>query len=181
ISLRPVDPPQKLQAAFEDRGANNFKNINAPGLLVSSRWIHLALAMGRRDTRLYANGVLVGTFDSPQAFSRFRTTRHYYFGKSSYTSDPPLHGEMDELRVWVTARTGEQIRENMFQRLTGAEDGLAGLWNFDDPAHPGHDASPHGFNGTLRQDAQLSAVTLPTAGELVIPASLRGTLTDTDG
>ena len=83
--------------------------------------------------------------------------------------------------MWVTARSGEQIRENMFRRLTGAEEGLAGLWNFDDPEQPGRDASPHGFHGTLRNEADLPAISLPTVDSLVIPASMRGTVTDTDG
>ena len=39
---------------------------------------------------------------------------------------------MDEVRVWDHERTAGQIRENMFQKLTGAEIGLVGLWNFDE-------------------------------------------------
>jgi signal transduction histidine kinase/CheY-like chemotaxis protein/ligand-binding sensor domain-containing protein len=69
----------------------------------------------------------------------------------------------------------------MFQRFTGDEEGLAALWNFDDPNEPGRDFSLHGFHGTLRNEADFPAVALPTRDDLVIPASLRGTVTDTDG
>ena len=48
---------------------------------------------------------------------------------------------MDEIRVWDHARTQDQIRANMFTALTGPEPGLAGYWNFDDPAQPGRDLS----------------------------------------
>ena len=39
---------------------------------------------------------------------------------------------MDEFRVWRGARTGDQIRENMFRQLTGKEPDLVCLLNFDD-------------------------------------------------
>ena len=81
--------------------------------------------------------------------------------------------QLDEWRVWVTPRTIEQIRENMFKRLTGREPGLAALWNFDDLQKPGRDASPHGFDGTPDRDAQFVAGTLPNA--------IQGIVTDKDG
>src|SRR5439155_1742680 len=68
---------------------------------------------------------------------------------------------VDEVRVWATERTAEEIRANLFTRLTGDEEGLAALWNFDDPQQPGHDASPHGFSETERERAQIIAATLP--------------------
>lgn len=40
-------------------------------------------------------------------------------------------GQIDELRLWNTALTTEQVTDNMFRLLTGAEDHLAGYWRFD--------------------------------------------------
>jgi hypothetical protein len=62
---------------------------------------------------------------------------------------------MDEVRVWNTARTVEQIRENLLQRLTGSEPGLVALWNFDDPANPGRDASPNHRDAKLVGNARV--------------------------
>ncbi len=36
-------------------------------------------------------------------------------------------GSIDEVRIWNTARTTAQIRENMTKSLTGIETGLAGF------------------------------------------------------
>lgn len=43
----------------------------------------------------------------------------------------PLAGQLDELRVWSTMRTQEQIRDTRFTTLSGTEPGLAGYWRFD--------------------------------------------------
>jgi hypothetical protein len=77
--------------------------------------------------------------------------------------DPPFQGQLAELRVWNVARTEEQIRKSMAQKLTGQETGLVGLWNFDDPANPGRDASPGAHHGTLRGNAQVVPSTAPTS------------------
>jgi hypothetical protein len=65
---------------------------------------------------------------------------------------------MDEVRVWKVARTAEQIRENLSKPLTGSEPGLVGLWNFDDPANPGRDASPNHHDGKLIGNARAEAM-----------------------
>ena len=80
---------------------------------------------------------------------------------------------LDEWRVWVTQRTPDEIRENMFKRLNGRESGLAALWNFDDPDEPGRDASPHGFHGIVTTGANAAPGTLPNA--------IQGIVTDKDG
>jgi len=46
-------------------------------------------------------------------------------------STPDFEGQMAEVRVWRTARSEQEIQENLFKKLTGSEAGLAALWNFD--------------------------------------------------
>jgi hypothetical protein len=43
----------------------------------------------------------------------------------------PFLGDIDEIRVWSTQRTGRQIDENMNRYLVGDEEGLTGYWRFD--------------------------------------------------
>ena len=45
---------------------------------------------------------------------------------------PDTEAFIDEFRVWRGARTGDQIRENLFRHLTGKEPDLVCLLNFDD-------------------------------------------------
>src|SRR3974377_2413625 len=86
---------------------------------------------------------------------------------------------MDEIRVWKGVRTAAQIRENMFKSLTGREEGLVGLWNFEDGA--ARDASPARHDGRLQGQAKVVAATLPTPETLSEWSRLLFTLTDSTG
>ena len=55
----------------------------------------------------------------------------------------------------------EQLRDAMLKKLTGTEPGLFGLWNFDDPAQPGRDASPGAHHGKLMGHATVTNAALP--------------------
>src|SRR6185436_1769425 len=103
--------------------------------------------------------------------------------RDNYTPNPAgmLDGELDEVRVWSVARTESEIGETMFQKLTGREPGLAGLWNFDDVNSPGRDASTNAHHGQLMADAKTAAEELPTLTTLKQPTLLEGRITDSEG
>jgi Concanavalin A-like lectin/glucanases superfamily/FG-GAP repeat/Secretion system C-terminal sorting domain len=69
----------------------------------------------------------------------------------------PFKGNMDEVRVWNTARTQAQIRENMHLTLSGAESGLISYYQFNETSGNAIDAVA-GNNGTLQ-----NAPTRPTS------------------
>jgi hypothetical protein len=73
--------------------------------------------------KLYLDGVLVGTNAYTGSFSAFTNGTRNYLGERVTTNDPPSNfkGAMDEVRVWRVARSAEQIRQTMLQRLTGRE------------------------------------------------------------
>jgi hypothetical protein len=134
---------------------------------------------GPAGQKLYFNGALVGTNDYQGSFSSLRGQNNY-LGKSTYRSgEPTTRGQIDELRVWNHERTAEQIHSNLFTALTGAEPGLEGYWNFDDPAHPGSDLSPGGHAATFHGGAKVVEGDRPA--ELDQLTVLTGTLTDSEG
>jgi len=47
------------------------------------------------------------------------------------TLTEPFNGQIDEVRIWSTMRTPDQIRENMNRTLVGNESGLAAYYRFD--------------------------------------------------
>ncbi len=61
-----------------------------------------------------------------------------------------MNGQIDEVRIWSTARSAWEIQANMHRSLTGSDPGLMGYWQFDEGNGPtAADASRHGFTGTL--------------------------------
>lgn len=59
-------------------------------------------------------------------------------------------GDIDEVRVWKTPRSAEEIRAAMHLSLAGDEPGLVGYWRFDEgTGTTTYDASSHGNLGTL--------------------------------
>jgi signal transduction histidine kinase/DNA-binding response OmpR family regulator/ligand-binding sensor domain-containing protein/protocatechuate 3,4-dioxygenase beta subunit len=137
-------------------------NVIAPGMLRNGEWVHIAGVTGKGGMRLYLNGTLVGTDPYTGSFSAVggELTR---LGKTVTQTalDLPFKGQMDEVRVWSVARTTEQIRAAMCQKLSGSEAGLVGLWNFDDLANPGRDASPGAHHGKLMGQAIVTNAVLP--------------------
>ncbi len=43
-----------------------------------------------------------------------------------------LEGDLDEVRIWNTTRTTQDIRRNMLRRLSDLEPGLVGYWHMDE-------------------------------------------------
>lgn len=138
------------------------------------------MVTGRGGANVYLNGLLLGSDPFTGSLSGV-SGKINYFGRSNTRGTlARFHGELDEFRVWKTARTEDQIRATMFQRLTGREPGLAGLWNFDDET--ARDASPAGHHGTLMEGARCVPATLPGgSAELLLPAVLYGQVLEAGG
>jgi len=161
--------------------------LTVSGLIRTNHWCHLAAVTGPQGVRLYYNGVLVATDAYSGSFASLGTNAHNYLGRSNWKDsghgggDEDTDGQMDEVRVWKVARTEAQIRETMFQHLTGKESELVGLWNFDDPAQPGRDATGHGHDGKLMGNARTASSALPAEAELFHPAVVAGMVNEPSG
>ena len=139
--------------------------VFATNVLVPNRWQHVAVALTETNQELYLDGVLVAGGTGSQLFPPLLDDPRNYLGACVRRGGPnagsDFQGEMDEVRVWSTARTGRQIRENMFKHFAGTEPGLVGLWNFDDAANPGRDSSRGAHDGKLIGRAKVVAEALP--------------------
>ena len=170
--------------------------IKVPGILQLNQWHHIAAVSGGNGMKLYLNGILVGTHDYTGSFSAINVENDQipqpsslakggeggkggflgYFGKSHWSENDDFKGQLDEIRVWKVARTMEQIRAKMYQKLKGNEPGLVGLWNFEEG--DAKDSSENGYDGVLNGDAHCVEAELPTPGELVRSTVLSGVITD---
>jgi signal transduction histidine kinase len=146
-----------------------------PDLLDLKRWFHLVAVTGPSGVRLYCNGTLVAADTFPASLSEIGTDNNF-IGRSGTTRARPVYfqGEIDELRVWNTARTENEIRDHMFRPLTGREPGLVGYWSFDDGT--ARDQSSAGHDGRLEGNAVILATPRPEPEDIATKVVLTGTV-----
>lgn len=115
-----------------------FKNIRPgwtwtdSGLKIpQDRWSHVGIAYDAAagEVRTYLNGnpgrrvPIEGSISPTEAKLRLGARSE---------SEQNFHGHLEEVRIWNTARTTDQIQRNLYARLIGDEDGLVGLWPLND-------------------------------------------------
>jgi hypothetical protein len=122
---------------------------------VAGEWLHVALVHSGGFLSAYKNGVLVGSVRSGPtqqpnvvgAYPALQLGGVINNANKNWT----FQGEIDEVQLWNTARTGAQIINDMQWPLTGAELGLAAYYRMSNGSGTMlTDDSGHGWTGTLR-------------------------------
>ena len=143
----------------------------------SNQWIHVAAVFDSATGwfSLYTNGILaqttnydVGGQNALQGQMLRQTSLPVDLGANPLWSYEQAKGYMDEVRIWKTARSAQDVFGNMFCRLTGTETNLAGYWNFDNGT--ANDVTGHGHNGTFVGTAQA----VPIVGNDAVHAGVCG-------
>jgi len=83
--------------------------IDAPDILATGVWTHLAVTLSGNTGTLYINGVAVGT-NNAMTFkpSGMGNTTQNYLGKSQY-ADPYFNGALDDFRIYSSALSAGDI------------------------------------------------------------------------
>jgi len=103
-----------------------------------------------RERKVYRDGQVVA---HKIASDNYRGTGNLIIGMFSNANH--FKGQIDEVRIWNTVRTQDQIKENMNFRLIGNEDNLLGYWRFDEGSgNTLYDQTDNTNNGTLHGDPQ---------------------------
>ncbi len=91
-------------------------------------WHHIAAVKTATQIILYVDGVEVG---STLGGNSINDNISYHLGYSRIGSPNYLDGQMDEVRIWNTARTCSEINANKNNELVGNETGLIVYYNFN--------------------------------------------------
>ncbi|KAL6056664.1 Fucosyltransferase, variant 2 [Balamuthia mandrillaris] len=106
-------------------------------------WYHVAVTfqheLNRSTVRFYVNGQQDPKIGVPQHATASNIHAVRFAGASvGATAYRPVHksgtftGLLDDLSIWNRCLAEKEIRESMFKRLTGREEGLAGYWGLNE-------------------------------------------------
>ncbi|WP_223847176.1 LamG-like jellyroll fold domain-containing protein [Hymenobacter montanus] len=101
-------------------------------LVNDGRWHHIAGQVAGNVWRIYVDGVLENsTTYNNYVVGDLRTPEPLTIGTYTYLNNLYFAGEIDEVRVWRTARTEAQIRDNMCQKFATVPADLVAYYQFD--------------------------------------------------
>ena len=120
---------------FQTRNFNTVLYSSTP--VSAGKWFHIAAVqdLEMNTVRLYVNGVEED--EKTLRGSAVVTDNPIRIGTriNDITAGSPWYvvdGNIDEIRIWNTARTEDQIKAAMKTKLSGSESGLVAYWNFDE-------------------------------------------------
>ena len=114
------------------------------------KWYHVAGVFDGTEQRIYVNGILENARPTDGPAIDYADA---WFALGMYKDDNEnftLDGDLDEVRVWSIARSEDEIRADMCQKLTGSEDGLYAYYRLDNLSGTQvRDYGPNNFTGEM--------------------------------
>ncbi len=122
---------------------------------VVNQWTHIAGVWDGSELRIYIDGTLQDTTTGVTGGSFVNNNNPIFIGRNNINEN--FDGDIDEVRIWTTARTQSEIDNNKSVELSGNETGLLAYYNFNQGVAGGNntgettlnDISVNGYNGTL--------------------------------
>ncbi len=105
----------------------SWKGVNS-GVAYTNTWYHVAVVVNGTTETLFVNGNEVGTTTGTANLS---TTDCLLSIGCHPAGISYFEGNIDEVRVWNTARSQSDIQNNMYNYLAGNESGLVAYYRFD--------------------------------------------------
>ena len=167
-----------LNLTFRTQHSGNSENnfvINSSDIgFTSNTWHHLAASYDGTTKKIFVDGSLVASTACTGALlsNTAGSIIGAYGGSGAHHYN--FSGLIDEIEVWNIALTESEIQENMFNNLTGNENGLVGYWNFNEGEGTTlTDISGNGNNGTIYDATWSEDVPEPPASpEILLDQSL---------
>ncbi len=95
------------------------------------KWHHIAGVVDNKKWIVYVDGVLESQNTYPYPTANLRTVEPLIIGRYHFETRQYFDGEIDEVRVWNTARTTAQIGEAMCHKFATAPPALVAYYRFD--------------------------------------------------
>ncbi len=167
LFLTPLSDNGTMRFAITTNGNGAELQINAPFVLPTNSWCHVAVTLDGAVGVLYIDGNPVATNADLTTRPWQMLARNNYIGRSQWPGDPYFNGEISSFRIFGRALSRQDI-----QNLAYAPPALAHRYSFSGDVRDGIGMS----HGTLCGDASIinNALHLPgTSGSFVnLPGGL---------
>jgi hypothetical protein len=126
-------------------GVANYTSTSAVPL---NTWTQVTVTVSSGNLiSFYFNGVLVNSVSGSSFLDEPTTTT---IGIQDASLNRPFAGQISEVRTWNIARTQTEIKDNLFNQLTGTETNLVAYWKLNEgTGTTAIDSSTSPVNGTL--------------------------------
>ena len=138
-----------------------------------AEWHHIAGVKDYETLYLYTDGQLIATGPITQQGSFSQDIDYTEIGRHRHDGQTfgSYFGLMDEIRIWDSALSQQEIQSRMNSTLSGGEESLVAYWNFDNDT--ADDLTGNGHNGILEGEATTVQTNL-----FSVPANVWGDLND---
>lgn len=130
--------------------------------VADGEWHHVAYVVDATSGRVYLDGWLANTHPWVGTAGATTTEVPLRFGVYLGGSGLFFNGQLDDVTLWSSALTPEEVRGQMDAPPSGGEAGLLGYWRFDERAGlTANDTSSNARHGTLRNSPTRIESTAP--------------------
>jgi len=131
LRLGDADIPAGNKIEFVLHISTEQQQLTSSSILETGIWYHIAGTYDGSNMHIYINGVE----DASRAQTgNFTSNEKIVLGRAN-THERHLDGKLDEVRIWNDARTETEIRQNMYQELSGSEAYLIAYYKFDETSN----------------------------------------------
>jgi hypothetical protein len=143
----------RLSAWYYVDGANYLWDGGAPAgtaFIADGEWHHVAYVVDGSGGRVYLDGSLANTHAWVGTPAATAATVPLRFGVYLGGTGQYFNGQLDDVTLWSSALTQEEVRGQMDAPPSGSEGGLLGYWRFDEVGTSANDTSSNGRHGSLK-------------------------------
>ena len=143
-----IQPVNLLQSAVD----------SMPGATIPlNQWSHVACTYDGKIASIYINGVLSESKTLASSITYLSWVTNpvaFYLGRySDNTVFDYFNGAVDDVRIWKTTRSANEIYDNRTIQLTGSEANLAAYWNLDEGTGiTANDKTANNYDGILKNN-----------------------------
>jgi hypothetical protein len=159
----------KLAAEFNNGGASPV-TVTGSTNINDGNWHHVAMVKSNTNVKLYVDGVQDADATNSLFGNDLTNTANMYIGTER---SPTLYftGNIDEVRIWNTARTQTEIRQSRFSEIASSSSGLVACYRFNEGSGTTANDLVSSNNATLTNGPTWSSVVIAPLSSSIAPGN----------